>query len=102
VNSAKEVATYERVVRFTDVSAERVAQLVARIQEADAPPPGVRVTGMKFLFDEAQGTAIATQEFATAEDMAEGAKVFAAGDHSETPGTRVSVDECERKLERKA
>ena len=91
---------YVRVVRFTGVSAERVERLVAGINEADGPPPGVRATGIQLLFDEAQGTAIATQEFATAEDMAEGAKVFAAMDPSETPGTRVSVDECELKLDR--
>jgi len=89
---------YERVVRFTDVRAERVDQLVARIKEASGPPPGVRTSGIKLLFDEAQGTAIATQEFATAQDMAEGAKVFAAMDPSETPGTRASIDECEVKL----
>jgi hypothetical protein len=93
---------YERVVRFTDVNAERIEQLVARIKEADGPPPGVRSTGIKLLFDEAQGTAVAIQEFATAEDMAEGAKVFAAMDPSETPGTRVSVDECELKLDLQA
>jgi hypothetical protein len=93
---------YERVVRFTDVSAEQVDRLVARINEADGPPPGVKTTGIKLLFDAAQGTAVATQEFATAEDMAEGGKVFAAMDTSETPGTRVSIDECEIKLELKA
>jgi hypothetical protein len=92
---------YERVVRFTDVSAERVEQLVARIQQAGGPPPGVRTRGLKLLFDEARGTAVASQEFATAEDMAEGAKVFAAMDPSETPGTRASVDECEVKLDLK-
>jgi hypothetical protein len=90
---------YERVVRFTNVSAERIEQLMARIKEAGGPPPGVRSTGLKLLFDEAQGTAIAIQEFATAEDMHEGAKVFAAMDPSETPGTRASVDECELKLD---
>jgi hypothetical protein len=92
---------YERVVRFTDVTAERVEQLVARITQASGPPPGVRTSGLKLLFDEAQGTAIATQEFATAQDMAEGAKVFAAMDPSETPGTRASVDECEVTLDLK-
>jgi hypothetical protein len=53
------------------------------------------------LFDASQSTAVAIQEFATAEDMAEAAKVFAAMDASETPGTRVSVDECETKLDLK-
>ena len=32
---------YVRVVRFTDVSAERMQELLARIEEADGPPPGV-------------------------------------------------------------
>ena len=89
---------YERVVRFTHVTGDRLQQLVARINEADGPPPGVKTTGVRLLFDESQGTAIATQGFATAEDMAEGATVFAAMDPSETPGTRVSVDECQVKL----
>ena len=92
---------YERVVRFTDVSAERMERLAARINEADGPPPGVKTSGLKLLFDASQRTAVATQEFATAEDMAEGAKVFEAMDTSETPGTRVSVDECEVKLDLK-
>ena len=90
---------YVRVVRFTDVSVERVEQLLARITEAGGPPPGVKSIGLKLLFDEAQGTAIAMQEFATAEDMEEGGKVLAAMDPSETPGTRASVDACEVKLE---
>jgi hypothetical protein len=59
----------------------------------------VRTTGLKLLFDEAQGTALALQEYATAEDMREAAKVFDAMDPSETPGARASVDECELKLE---
>jgi hypothetical protein len=92
---------YERVVRFTDVSAERIEQLVTRINEAAGPPPGVQTSGLKLLFDASQGTALAIQEFATAQDMAEGAKVFAAMDTSETPGTRVSVDACEVKLDLK-
>jgi hypothetical protein len=90
---------YVRAVRFTDVSAGHIEKLLARIDEAGGPPPGVRSTGLKLLVDEAQGTAIALQEFETAEDMEAGAKVFAAMDPSETPGTRASVDECELKLE---
>ena len=48
-----------RVVRFTDVTAERVQQLVARIEESAGPPAGVRSTGIQLLFDESQGTALA-------------------------------------------
>jgi hypothetical protein len=90
---------YVRAVRFTDVNAEGMQQLLARVKEAGGPPPGVPSTGLKILFDESQGTAVVLQEFATAEDMDAGGKVFAAMDPAETPGTRASVDACELKLE---
>ena len=93
---------YVRVVRFTDVTPERIQQLVSRIEEQGGPPPGVPTTGLQLLFDEAQGTAIVTQMFDTAEDMREGNQAFGAMDPSDTPGTRVSVDMCELKLERSA
>ena len=93
---------YVRVVRFTDVSAEKMQGLLARVNEAGGPPPGVTSTGVTVLFDEAQGTAVVLQDFATAADMEEGARVFSAMDASETPGTRVSVDACETKLDLKA
>lgn len=91
-----------RVVRFTDVTSERVQQLVARIDEAGGPPPEVPTTGIQLLFDEAQGTAVVLQLFDTAEDMRKGASAFSAMDPSETPGTRVSVDMCDLTLERRA
>jgi len=91
---------YVRAVRFTDVSAERMQELLARIEESDGPPPGVPATGLKILFDEAQGTAVVLQHFESAEDMEVGGKVFSAMDSSETPGARASVDMCEVKLER--
>ena len=89
-----------RVVRFTDVNSERIAELLARIEESDGPPPGVPATGLKMLIDETQGTAVVLQYFATEEDMTAGAAAFSAMDASETPGTRASVDMCELKLER--
>ena len=89
---------YVRVVRFTDVSAERMQALVERVKEAEGPPPGVNSTGLTILFDESQGTAVVLQRFASAADMEEGAKIFAAMDPGETPGTRASVDACELKL----
>ena len=88
-----------RVVRFTDVSADRVNQLLADIEAADGPPPGVPTTGLKIMFDQDQRTAVVLQYFNTAEDMETGAKAFGATDPSETPGTRASVDMCEMKLE---
>jgi hypothetical protein len=95
----EEVPMHVRVVRFTGVSAERMEGLLARIKESDGPPPGVPATGLKVMFDEAQGTAVVLQEFATAEDMEAGARVFSAMDASDTPGVRASVDMCELKLE---
>jgi hypothetical protein len=91
---------YVRVVRFTDVSAERVEAVLAQIEEAGGPPPDVRATGLKLLFDEAQETAVVLQYFDTEDDMAAGAQAFSAMDPSETPGTRASVDMCEVRLER--
>ena len=93
---------YVRAVRFTDVSAERIERLVGEIEAAGGPPPGVPATGLKLLYDGAQGTAVVLQYFETAEDMAAGAQAFSAMDASETPGIRVSVDMCEMKLEREA
>jgi hypothetical protein len=90
---------YVRVVRFADVPAERMEGLLAGIEEAEGPPPGVPTTGLQVLFDEKQGTAVVLQLFNTAEDMRIGGEAFAAMDPAETPGTRVSVDMCEQKLE---
>ena len=92
---------YIRVVRFTEVSAQRVEGLRAQIEASEGPPPGVNATGLQMLFDEAQGTAVVLQFFDSAEDMRVGAEVFAAMDPGETPGTRASVDMCEVKLERR-
>jgi hypothetical protein len=89
-----------RVVRFTDATAERVEQLVTRIGES-GPPPDVPIAGIQLLFDENQGTALALQFYDTAEDLEAGERVFAAMDAAETPGTRVSVDRCELKVERR-
>jgi hypothetical protein len=92
---------FVRVVRFTDVDADRLENMLARIKASGGPPPGVPSTGLTVLADETQGTAVVLQYFATAEDMDAGAKVMAAMDASETPGTRASVDATEQKLELK-
>jgi len=91
---------FVRVVRFTDVTAERVATLIARIED-EGPPVDVPVRGLQLLFDESQGSAVVIQQFETAEDLRAGGQVFAAMDPSDTPGARVSVDECELRLERR-
>ena len=90
---------FVRVVRFTDVSADRIDGVLARIKESDGPPPGVSSSRLQVLADPEQGTAVVLQYFDTADDMVAGARVFAAMDATETPGTRASVDACEVKLD---
>jgi hypothetical protein len=91
---------YARVVRFTDVSPERIDEIAARVDEEGGPPPGVDSTGFKLLVDENQGSAIFVGFFETEEKMQEASRVLDAMDPSETPGTRDSVDLCEVKVER--
>jgi hypothetical protein len=93
---------YVRVVRFADVSRDRVDRLVGEINASEGPPAGIPTTGLKLMFDEAQGTAVVLQYFNSAEDMERGAQAFAAMDAADTPGTRTSVDMCELSLERDA
>ncbi len=92
---------YMRVVRFTDVTPEKVDGVVARIKQSEGPPPGVPGTAIQVLFDQDQGTAVVLQHFDTAEDMSTAAKTLGAMDPSETPGTRASVEMCELKLEQR-
>ncbi len=91
---------YARVVRFTDVSPERIEAIASRIDEADGPPPGVDSTGFKMFVDEDQGTAVFVGFFETEEKMREGGRVLAEMDSGDTPGTRASIDNCEVKIER--
>ena len=90
---------HARVVRFTDVSPERIAAIAQRVEESGGPPPGVDSTGIQLLVDEAHGTAIFVGFFETEEKMREASSVFEQMDASDTPGTRASVDLCEVKLE---
>jgi hypothetical protein len=88
-----------RVVRFTDVDAKRVEEMMTRIDESEGPPPGVKATGLQVLLDADQGTAVVLQTFDSAEDMAAAEEVFDSMDASDTPGTRASVDRTEQKLD---
>jgi hypothetical protein len=69
------------------------------IKESDGPPPGVSSSRLQVLSDPEQRTAVVLQYFDTADDMVAAARVFEAMDASETPGTRVSVDTCEVRLD---
>ncbi len=90
---------YARVVRFTDVTSERISAIVAEIEKSDGPPPGVDSTGFELFFDEAQGTALFIGFFETEEKMSEASAVFEQADPSETPGSRSSVDLCEVRMQ---
>jgi hypothetical protein len=91
---------HARVVRFNDVTAERISELLAEIEQTEGPPPGVDSSGFELFFDEAQGTAIFVGYFETEEKMRDASAVFEEMDPSETPGTRASVDLCAVKLQR--
>ena len=90
---------YARVVRFTDISPDRIAAIAERVEANDGPPEGVVSTGFQLLVDESQGTAVFVGRFATEEDMRKSSEVLEAMDSSDTPGTRASVDMCEVKVE---
>ena len=90
---------YARAVRFTDVTPERIAEVVSRVEASGGPPPGVDSTGFKLLVDEAQGTAIFVGFFETEQKMRDASAIFEQMDASETPGTRASIDLCEVKAE---
>jgi hypothetical protein len=91
---------YARVVRFTDVSPERISEIVSQVEESEGPPPGVDSTGFELFFDEAQGTAIFVGYFESEQKMRDANEVFEQMDASNTPGSRASVDQCEVKAQR--
>jgi nucleoside phosphorylase len=88
-----------RVVRFTDVDPEHLANRLSDIEGRSEPPEGVTATGVQFLHDEDQRTAVVIQHFASAEDMASSEEALAGMDPGDTPGTRASIDRCELKAE---
>lgn len=92
---------YVRVVRFTDVTSERMDSLLAEIEQAEGPPPDIPTSGLQVLVDAEQGTAVVLQLFDSADDMRAGERAFDAMDPGETPGTRLSVDRCELRLDRR-
>jgi len=93
---------YARVVRFTGVTQETIDDVKARIEESGGPPPGVRATGMKMLYDAEQGTSIFVAFFDSEQDMRDADRIFDEMDVGDTPGQRASVDRCEVVVEREA
>ncbi len=90
---------YTRVVRFTDVSQDRIDGLKQQIEENDGPPEGVVSTGVKFFHDADQQTMIVVQSFDSKENMEASEAALEAMDPGDTPGTRASVDRCQLVVE---
>ena len=65
---------YVRVVRFTDVSPDRIEGVLARIKESGGPPPGVSSSRLQVLSDADQGTAVVLQYSDTSDDMVAAAR----------------------------
>ena len=90
---------HARVVRFTDVTPERIEEIVTAVNEQDGPPEGVDSTGFQLLYDADQQTAIFIGYFADEQKMRDADEIFESMDASDTPGTRASVDRAEVKAE---
>jgi hypothetical protein len=90
---------YARVVRFTEVDPDHLAERLADIEGRDGPPVDVPAKGIQILHDSGQRTAVVIQLFETADDMAAAEGPLDAMDPGETPGTRASIDRCELKVE---
>jgi hypothetical protein len=88
---------YARVVRFTEVDPDHLAERLADIEGRDGPPVDVPAKGIQILHDSGQRTAVVIQLFETADDMAAAEGPLDAMDPGETPGTRASIDRCEVK-----
>ena len=93
---------YARVVRFTGVTPDRIAEIQSRVEAGEGPPEGVPSTGFQLLYDEDRSTAVFVGYFASEEDMRTGGEVLNQMDPGETPWTRASVDLCEVKAEAEA
>jgi hypothetical protein len=93
---------YARAVRFTDVTADRIDAIKARVEEAGGPPEGVNATAMKLLYDADQSSGIFIAFFDSEQDMRDADTVLRDMDAGDTPGTRASIDQCEVVIEREA
>ena len=90
---------HARVVRFTDVDADHLAERLADAEDRQGPPVDIPAKGVQILHDPDQRTAVVIQLFETADDMATAEAALDAMDPGETPGMRASIDRCEIKAE---
>jgi hypothetical protein len=90
---------YARVVRFTDVEPERMAERRQSAEAGEGPPADFKAIDVQIFHDADQRTAVVIQHFETAEDMQAAEAALDAMDPSKTPGTRASIDRCELAFE---
>jgi hypothetical protein len=93
---------YARVVRFKGVDRDTIDKVIANIEESDGPPPGVKASGMKLLWDADQSTSVFIGFFENEQDLKDADEIFENMDRGDTPGERVSVDRAEVVIERDA
>lgn len=86
---------HARVVRFTDVSRDRIDGIKREIEESGGPPPGVDAKAIRVMYDGGQSTAVVVIFFEDEEALRAASETFDQMDASETPGSRASVDLCE-------
>ena len=90
---------HARVVRFTDVDSDHIAEMLSETDAREGPPVDIPAKQVQVLHDADQGTAVVMQLFETAADMAAAEGPLDAMDPGDTPGTRASIDRCEVKAE---
>jgi hypothetical protein len=90
---------HARVVRFTDVDPDHLAERLTQVQASEGPPVDISAKGIQILHDPDQRTAVVIQLFETADDMAAAEGPLDEMDPGDTPGTRASIDRCEIKVE---
>jgi hypothetical protein len=90
---------YARVVRFTEVDPDHLAERVAAVEGSEGPPVDIPAKGIQILHDPDQRTAVVIQLFETADDMAAAEGALDAMEPSDTPGKRATIDRCEIKAE---
>jgi hypothetical protein len=90
---------YARVVRFTDVDPDHMAERLDDAQAREGPPVDIPAKSVQILHDRDQRTAVVIQLFETADDMSAAEGALDAMDPADTPGTRASIDRCEIKAE---
>ena len=86
---------YARIVRFTDVDPDHLAERTAEAEDRDGPPVDIAAKTVQICHDPDQRTAVVIQLFETADDMAAAEAPLNDMDPAETPGTRASIDRCE-------